>query len=374
MNNIEKKNKAKKEFLKCVIDSNYKIIGEYEGADKKVKLICPKYHEWEVTPSHFKKGVRCPKCQNRSSSQAKERFLSLVKSEGYKCFDEYKGNKVKVEMECPKGHRYKVRPNDFNTGHRCRSCSISNSPEIMARKEKSKKELELLAQKRGFKILGEYVNLNTKIEMECPNGHIRMYNIGHFKNGFGCPVCNNTDKIEAEKDLHRLLKEEGYKAKSEYKSCMEKMTFECPVGHIYETRPNDFKNGLRCPKCSRKSYGEEVAVKELIDNNIDFEVEKTFDDLIGEGGGRLRFDIYIPSIRTAIEIQGEQHFGDGYYKNSFNNDEIKRKYCIKNNINLYEIEYFSSKLGLKNAKEKVKKEINDIIKNAHMKSNKPQQN
>lgn len=375
MNNNKKKERARQEFLECAKDSNYKSVGEYERADKKVHLICPNNHDWEVTPSHFRRGVRCPKCQNRSSSQAKERFLSLVKLEGYKCYDEYKGNKVKVEMECPKGHRYKVRPNDFTTGHRCRSCSISNSPEIMARKEKSKRELELLAKTRGFKILGEYLNLDSKIEMECPKGHVRKYNIGHFKNGFGCPVCSNTDKIEAEKDFHNLLKKEEYKAKSEYTSCMEKMTCECPEGHIFKIRPNDFKNGRRCPKCLRKSYGEEVAVKELIDKNIVFEVEKTFDGLIGDGGGKLRFDIYIPLAKIAIEIQGEHHFKNNYYKNSFGHDEIKRKYCLDNNIKLFEIEYLSSEIGLNNAKAKVRKEINDIIKNnVYMESNKPQQN
>ena len=89
MNNNEKKERAKQEFLEYAKNSNYKIIGEYEGAGKKVRVICPNNHDWEVTPSHFRRGVRCPKCQNRCSSQAKEKFLSLVKLEGYKCYDEY---------------------------------------------------------------------------------------------------------------------------------------------------------------------------------------------------------------------------------------------------------------------------------------------
>lgn len=357
--------KSKNDFLTLIKLHNYKVIGEYLGVSKKINILCPNNHEWEVTPSHFKNGVRCPYCQGLNKSQAKSRFLKMVESDGYKCFSEYLNNKTKVELQCPKGHIYNVRPNDFMTGHRCRSCSISNSEEILSRKAKSNNELKLIADKRGFKILGEYINLNNKIKMSCPNGHIRMYNIGHFKNGFGCAICNGTDSEYAKQHLIELSKSENYEVIGEYVNTMTKIEFKCPEGHLYKTKPNDFKNGYRCPVCNNSSYGEDVAFNFLHEKGIVFEVEKTFENLIGLGGGNLRFDIYIPSHKVAIEIQGEQHFEYDEFltHNVFEHDKIKRRYCTENNIKLFEIEYFSKSLGVNKAKENVIRDLEYILKN-----------
>jgi very-short-patch-repair endonuclease len=358
----QRKEKAKKEFIEIVENSEYKMLTEYDGADKKVDLECPRGHKWSVTPSHFKNGVRCPRCNGNSKEQAKETFFKMVKDEEYKCYSEYTGNKNKVDMECPKGHKYKVRPNDFMTGHRCRFCGYDNEYQ-RSQKEKSYNDLAKIAYERGFEILGQYVTTETKIKMKCPKGHIRMYTISHFKQGFGCPVCYGSDPEEAEKDLLERTKAEGYEVIGQYINVMTKIDFKCPFGHIYKSRPNDFKNGLRCPICGHNSYGEDTAKETLLKRKIKFECQKTFDGLFGLGGGKLKFDFYIPSHKIAIEIQGEQHFEYDEYltNNTMEHDELKRKFCERNNIKLYEINYFRKKLGFNKAKEEVRNTLNNIL-------------
>ena len=66
----------------------------------------------------------------------------------------------------------------------------------------------------------------------------------------------------------------------------------------------------------------------------------------------LPFDIYLNDYNTLIEFQGEQHyrpvrFGDESFKEAKEkfeytkkHDEIKKKYCIDNNIPLIEIPYW----------------------------------
>jgi hypothetical protein len=58
----------------------------------------------------------------------------------------------------------------------------------------------------------------------------------------------------------------------------------------------------------------------------------------------LEFDFYIPSINTAIEFQGEQHYwpidfggkGEDWARQQFEDgqerDAIKREYCAKKHI------------------------------------------
>ena len=68
----------------------------------------------------------------------------------------------------------------------------------------------------------------------------------------------------------------------------------------------------------------------------------------------LVIDIYIPSLRIAIEYQGEQHyhaierFSDNLLSERKENDNLKRKLCMANNIQLIEWKYdeLISKLNL----------------------------
>lgn len=77
---------------------------------------------------------------------------------------------------------------------------------------------------------------------------------------------------------------------------------------------------------------------------ISFQREKTFKDL---KKGLYRFDFYIPSRNTIIEVDGEQHFQPIYGRNSFlkgqEHDRQKNSYCLANNILLYRIPYWKIK-------------------------------
>lgn len=76
-------------------------------------------------------------------------------------------------------------------------------------------------------------------------------------------------------------------------------------------------------------------------NNIDFEKEKTFNDLINpETNKKLRYDFYLPEYNRLIEFDGELHFS---FKNtSWNTEEnfkkiqktdlIKNKYAKEHNF------------------------------------------
>lgn len=93
------------------------------------------------------------------------------------------------------------------------------------------------------------------------------------------------------------------------------------------------------------SKGEEKIAQILQQNRIKFEREKTFKDL---HGGRLRFDFYLPSIRTIIEFDGEQHFQQNKHFQQSRKDFLsyqerdrqKNSYCLAHKINLFRIPYW----------------------------------
>ena len=83
----------------------------------------------------------------------------------------------------------------------------------------------------------------------------------------------------------------------------------------------------------------------LEENDIPFEWQKSYDDLIGTGGGFLSYDFYIPNSNTLIEYQGEFHDGTAPYQTKAQleyqkeHDRRKREYAKNNNITLLEIWY-----------------------------------
>lgn len=92
------------------------------------------------------------------------------------------------------------------------------------------------------------------------------------------------------------------------------------------------------------SVGESNIQKVLQENNILFEKQKTFTDLISPAGGFLRYDFYLPQQNRLVEFDGEQHNQEvEYYSNTLAErqakDIIKNKYAKSHNIPLVRIPY-----------------------------------
>lgn len=119
---------------------------------------------------------------------------------------------------------------------------------------------------------------------------------------------------------------------------------QCECGSIINVQANHLVNGeIKSCGCMVSS-GEEAIAQYLSDKNIRFEKQKTFSDC--KYRNLLRFDFYIPSINTAIEYQGIQHFepveyfgGEEEYQSTLLRDKIKKEYCNDNNITLLTINY-----------------------------------
>lgn len=107
-------------------------------------------------------------------------------------------------------------------------------------------------------------------------------------------------------------------------------------------------NKLPMCECSftHGSHGERKIIDILKSNNIQYITEFTFEDL-KLNGKKLRFDFYLPEYSVLIEYDGRQHYIDENNWGAVNGlesikerDNIKNKYCIKNNLTLIRIPYY----------------------------------
>lgn len=118
---------------------------------------------------------------------------------------------------------------------------------------------------------------------------------------------------------------------------------KCDCGNYKTARASSLINGDTSSCGCMKSKGEYKVQCLLNNNNIDFKTQYWFDELRSDTGTPLYFDFAILKNDEVvlIEYQGEQHYIDkdfGRLQREVT-DKMKKEYCIKNNIQLFEIKY-----------------------------------
>ncbi|RDU21914.1 hypothetical protein [Anaerosacchariphilus polymeriproducens] len=117
---------------------------------------------------------------------------------------------------------------------------------------------------------------------------------------------------------------------------------------------NGYWSDVYCD-CHPISSFQWIVNKLLIENDIPYRVEHSFEDLYGVAKIKhLSYDFAIfdkdRKLKCLIECQGEQHYqaveefgGEGQFEKQKANDELKKQYAIDHNIELLEISYKDKK-------------------------------
>lgn len=194
--------------------------------------------------------------------------------------------------------------------------------------------------------------------------------------GSGCPYCSHNSKtLKGFNDLwttHPTVAswlfdcEDGYRYS---RGSSKKVDWKCPdCKAISKQKSPEFiirNNSIPCKNCSDGfSYPEKVVYNILIDNNIDFEAQKTF-----EWSRKCRYDFYITSLNWILEVHGLQHYQEVKFSNSNkrnlkyqkDSDDKKEALALKNGIEKY-IVLDSSVSGIDFIVESIMdSELKDII-------------
>ena len=111
---------------------------------------------------------------------------------------------------------------------------------------------------------------------------------------------------------------------------------------------NHRNNGSGCPYLITYK-GEEYIKQYLQNNNISFNVQQKFSNLLGTGSGQLSYDFSIPNEKygyVLIEYNGIQHYeandyfgGEEKFKIQKEHDKRKRDYAKKHGYKLITVKY-----------------------------------
>lgn len=288
MTRRRKTNNEFKQEIKNIVGDEYIFLNDYINNSTKLRV---KHNKcggiYEVKPNDFLNGSRCPYCNGnakKTDAQFKKEVYNLVGDE-YTFLDPYVNNYTKLRVKHNKcGNVYEVQPNNFLSGKRCPYCAN------LGRKDKlAKTDVRFKREVRDL-VGGEYTFLDSY-------------------------VGNKT------------------KLKVKHNKC----------GNAYEVTPSDFLQGYRCPFCNI-SHGEDFINRILKSLGVNYEYQKTFDDL--KDTQFLSYDFYIPDQSILIEYQGRQHYqpidyfgGDSAFKKQQKHDKMKADYAKKHKYNLIAVPY-----------------------------------
>lgn len=250
-------------------------------------------------------------------------------------------------------------------------CELCRREKISRKHKRTKKDFEsrLFDVNPNIDVVGEYIQCKKHIECKC-NIHNEIFFMtpDHLIQGkTGCRQCiQNKYHISGLKSHEQFMTEmksihPNIQVIGIYDGAKSRVDVLCmKCGHEWSPVASSLISGFGCPVCA-SSHGERRINAFLINHNIDFIPQKSFNALRGLGGGLLSYDFYLPKYNMLIEYQGEFHDGTAWQQTEIDflrqqeHDKRKKIYAKEHNIYLLEIWYWDY--------DNIEQILNDILNN-----------
>jgi len=296
-----------------------------------------------------------------------EWFLSRLKErrpeeyKEYKFIEEYTKSTTRIKaVHLPCGEEVDILPNGLiSRGSGCYKCNKKRATET----QRKSHEQFISELPNNITALERYNGAYNKIKVSCSDCG-EVYNIRpHDLNRRGCTRClgrHERTLTEVKEEILTLSKGEYEVVSDSFINTHTAINIrhrEC--GNIYQATRHNFRKGRRCPIC-RSSIGETLTEQALQELEVNYERQKTFNDLYIIG--KLSYDFYLPEYKLLIEYQGIQHYepvehfgGEEQFTTQKERDRRKREYAKLRGIDILEIPYTIRTLD--GVKEKIKSKL-----------------
>lgn len=348
---------TQKEYKEKVlsVNPNITLIGEYTGSHNPIEAKCNLCGNiWFPIAGNLLRGHGCKSC-NSPIKKSHEQFEKEASENNkyIKILGKYTCVEKPILVRCLLcGEEYMTQPQGILNGCVHKNC-VRKVKEFYKQEGKPHsdfvKEVEDLG--KNVEILSQYVNQKTKILVRCKNCGLERWTTPQVllrENGTGCPTCSTLEASKSLRKSHKVFVEDVYKINSHieilstYTKQTDNILVKCKLcGHEnYRSADKLLTRIYNCPVCSDKiSFPNKFMMSLLLANNIEFESEKIF-----EWSENKRYDFYIPSTSTIIEMNGAQHYRERKKPNSNwgksckeiqKNDMYKKELALKNGIKNY---------------------------------------
>lgn len=272
----------------------------------KLKWKCSLGHEFLMNYTSVKRGNWCPICSTVGRRKTIEDCRNLaLKNDGEFLSTSYAHDQDLLKWKCKLGHEFLMRFASIRSGQWCPICGGTQ--------RKTVEDCKKLAQKMNGEFLStEYTNANAEYKWKCNSGHEFLRTYIRVYSRCWCPKCALEKKITTQK-CQKLAQNMGGEFLSDsYTGNKIKYKWKCKFGHEFFSNHSEIKRGCWCPKCKGIRSKSQEKIIEIL-NSIFGPIEirnnfQEFDWLRTFKSGKQELDLWIPSLKLAIEYDGEQHF------------------------------------------------------------------
>ena len=347
--------KTHEEFVKELeqLNPNIEALGEYQGSYIKIWFRCKiDNFKWESTPHNVLTGRGCPKCskKNRKTTQYFTDELKEI-NPNIEILSEYKSTHTKIKCRCLiDGNIWEAKPSKLLDGRGCPICG--QNKRIKCRTKNHDVFVDEIKQiNPNITIVSQYLGTDKPIYAKCNiDGYEWKTTPEKLLAGRGCKQCAN-QKLRLSNDvfIEKLkLILPNIEPISEYFNTNTYIKYRCKqCGLIHKALPYNLLHGYGCPICNI-SKGENKCLTFFINHKINYISQYKYEDLLGIGGGQLKFDFAIVDnclkVLGLVEYDGIFHYEKQYDGDRFEviqiHDKRKNEYCKEHNIPLLRIPYW----------------------------------
>lgn len=195
--------KHKYNFIKDKFNNEGYVLlsDEYINAHKKLKVKCPKGHEFDITWNNFQQGRRCPYERYKKAAKKQKHSYKYIKEqvekEGYQLLSKkYINDRTKLDMICNNGHKCSISYNNFKRDRRCYICfgKFSKSEKEIVDYIKSF-DIEVIENDKT-KIINPLTNYALELDIFIPELNKAIEFNGRYWHSFNDAI--ERDKIKGE--------------------------------------------------------------------------------------------------------------------------------------------------------------------------------
>lgn len=354
-----------KNFIKQKECVSKVLSTEYINSKSKLLIKCECGNVFSTTCSELINGkIYCNHCAKSKRYDGKTDYTKLIYNEcnnrGYLLKTDYiHRSNSSFNYICKKHYDKGIQSSNYdrfiNMNQGCKYCGIERRG---IKRRKSEDYYKELAEEKGFEYVSvdynvrnngsKKANLHLICKKHIDKG-IQILDLSNLKNNKnGCMYCNGQGRTK--ESFQEELNEKIFGVEILEFNNYTDMNVKCvKCGYKWNTYGTNLLCGHGCPVC-KSSKGERKVESFLKKYKYKYISQYSFDnckDILP-----LPFDFYLPEYNILIEVDGEQHyfpvsFGGistekatiNFYKQLYH-DEIKNKYCKKNNIPLIRIPYY----------------------------------
>jgi ribosomal protein L36 len=230
---------------------------EYKNNKTKVSIICKKHGDFKQTPDSHLRGGGCPTCGGNYRPTTKE-FIKKAKEKHGNKYDyskvKYNGAHKKVIIICKEHDEFKQTPGSHLNGNGCPTCGI----ELRAKKISLTTDefIEKAKEKHGNKYdysKVKYNDAHKKVIIICKEHDEFKQTPGKHLSGNGCPTCSGNIKLTTEGFIEKAKKKHGNKydySKVDYINNRKKVIIICKEHGEFKQSPGKHLSGNGCPTCA----------------------------------------------------------------------------------------------------------------------------